>query len=69
MREVAEELLTNELGPIKQIHYAQRVAQQIRQERFTSLDKNLINKSVDCVVDLKRSRLAEMDWQDLTNGG
>ena len=64
MREVAEELLTNELGPIKQIHYAQRVAQQIRQERFTSLDKNLINKSVDCVVDLKRSRLAEMDWQN-----
>ena len=64
MREVAEELLTNELGPIKQIHYAQRVAQQIRQERFTSLDKNLVNKSVDCVVDLKRSRLAEMDWQN-----
>lgn len=64
MREVAEELLTNELGPIKQIHYAQRVAMQIRQERFTSLDKNLLNKSVDSVVDLKRSRLAEMDWQN-----
>ena len=64
MREAAEELLTNELGPIKQIHYAQRVAMQIRQERFTSLDKNLLNKSVDSVVDLKRSRLAEMDWQN-----
>ena len=64
MREAAEELLTNELGPIKQIHYAQRVAMQIRQERFTSLDKNLLNKSMDSVVDLKRSRLAEMDWQN-----
>ena len=64
MRETAEELLTNELGPIKQIHYAQRVAMQIRQERFTSLDKNILNKSVESIVDLKRSRLAEMDWQN-----
>jgi len=64
IREVAEELLTNELGPIKQIHYAQRVAMQIRQERFTSLDNNILNKSVESVVDLKRSRLAEMDWQN-----
>jgi len=64
IREAAEELLTNELGPIKQIHYAQRVAMQIRQERFTSLDKNLLNKSLESIVDLKRSRLAEMDWQN-----
>ena len=64
IREAAEELLTNELGPIKQIHYAQRVAMQIRQERYTSLDKNLLTKSVESVVDLKRSRLAEMDWQN-----
>jgi len=64
MRDVAEELLTNELGPIKQIHYAQRVAKQIRQERFTSLDRKLLNNCVASVVDLRRSRLAEMDWQN-----
>ena len=64
MRDVAEELLTNELGPIKQIHYAQRVAKQIRQERFTSLDRKLLDNCVASVVDLRRSRLAEMDWQN-----
>ena len=64
MRDVAEELLTNELGPIKQIHYAQRIAKQIRQERFTSLDRKLLNNCVTSVVDLRRSRLAEMDWQN-----
>lgn len=37
---------------------------QIRWGRFTSLDKNLLNKFVDSVVDLKRNRLAEMDWQN-----
>jgi len=64
MRDAAEDLLTRELGPITQINYAQKIALQIRQDRLTSLDRNLMSKMEDGVVNLKRSRLAEMDWQN-----
>ena len=61
-RDAAEHLATLELGPITQVDVAKKLAVQVKQERFTTLDKNLLERSVNQIVDLSKSPLDGSDW-------
>ena len=63
MREQAEDLATRELGPISQIDVAMKLAKQVNHERFTKLDKDLISKSVNQIVDVSANLSEGMNWQ------
>jgi len=63
MREAAEHIATLELGPITQIDVAKKLAGEIQKERFTKLDKDLLDKSVSGIVDLTANITEGMNWQ------
>jgi len=63
MREAAEHLATLELGPITQIDVAKRLAGEIHKERFTKLDRDLLDKSVNQIVDVSAKLSEGMNWQ------
>lgn len=63
MREQAQELATRELGPISQIDVAMKLAKQVTQERFTVLDKDLLAKSVNQIVNINANLSEGMNWQ------
>jgi len=46
MRDAAEHIATLELGPVSQIDVAKKLAGEIHKERFTKLDRDLLDKSV-----------------------
>lgn len=46
MRDVAEHLATLELGPITEIDVAKKLALQVKQDRFTTLDRDLLYLSL-----------------------
>ena len=53
IRERASKLMTDELGP-RQDHEIQRAMRQnINQDRFTSIDRNLIRQAEDGIVDMR----------------
>jgi type IV secretory pathway VirD2 relaxase len=63
MREAAEHIATLELGPITQIDVAKKLAGEIHKERFTKLDRDLLDKSVNRIVDLTANIAEGMNWQ------
>ena len=63
MRDAAEHLATLELGPITQIDVAKKLAGEIHKERFTKLDKDLLDKSVGQIVDVNANLAEGMNWQ------
>ena len=63
MRDAAEHLATLELGPIKQIDVAKKLALEIHKERFTKLDKDLLAKSVNQIVDVNTPLSEGLNWQ------
>ena len=62
MREVAEDLATRELGPVAQIDVAKKLALQIRQERFTSIDRDLLAVADNNIVNLTEVKQDGSDW-------
>ncbi len=62
MREMCEDIATRELGPVSQIDVALKLAAQIQQERFTSLDRDLLAKAQNQIVDLSKIPLDGSDW-------
>jgi len=63
MREAAEHIATLELGPITQIDVAKKLAGEIHKERFTKLDRDLLDKSVNQIVDVTANLAEGMNWQ------
>lgn len=63
MREAAEHLATLELGPMTQIDVAKKLAGEIHKERFTKLDRDLLDKSVNQIVDVSAKLAEGMNWQ------
>ncbi len=62
MRDVAEDIATRELGPLNQIDIAKKLALQVRQDRFTTLDRDLSERAVNSIVDLSKIPLDGTDW-------
>ena len=62
MRDVAEDIATRELGPLNQIDIAKKLALQVRQERFTTLDRDLSGRAINNIVDLSKIPLDGTDW-------
>jgi len=50
MRHAASDLLTNELGPRTEMEMLQQVRQQIDQDRFTDLDRDIVKYSRDNIM-------------------
>ncbi len=63
MRDAAEHLATLELGPIAQIDVAKKLAGEIHKERFTKLDRDLLDRSVNRIVDVSANLAEGMNWQ------
>jgi len=62
MREAAEHVATLELGPTNQIDVAKKLALSVRHERFTSIDRDLLVKAQNQIVDLSKLPLDGSDW-------
>ena len=62
MREVAEDIATRELGPVTQIDVAKRLALETRQERFTSIDRDLLSVAESNIVNLNEIKQDGTDW-------
>ena len=63
MRDAAEHLATLELGPLAQIDVAKKLALEVHKERFTELDRDLLDKSVNQIVDVSAKLSEGMNWQ------
>lgn len=63
MRDAAEHLATLELGPLTQIDVAKKLALEVHKERFTKLDRDLLDKSVNQIVDVSAKLSEGMNWQ------
>ena len=62
MREAAEHIATLELGPTNQIDVAKKLALSVRHDRFTSIDRDLLSKARNHIVDLSKLPLDGSDW-------
>ena len=62
MREAAEHIATLELGPTTQIDVAKKLALSVRHDRFTSIDRDLLTKAQNQIVDLSKLPLDGSDW-------
>lgn len=62
MREAAEHVATLELGPTNQIDVAKKLALSVRHDRFTSIDRDLLAKAQNQIVDLSKLPLDGSDW-------
>ena len=62
MREAAEHVATLELGPTTQIDVAKKLALSVRHDRFTSIDRDLLAKTQNQIVDLSKLPLDGSDW-------
>ena len=62
MRDAAEHIATLELGPATQIDVAKKLAKSVKHERFTSLDRDLLSKAENQIVDLSKIPLDGSDW-------
>jgi len=62
MRGAAEDLATRELGPVTQIDVAKKLALQIRQERLTSIDRDLLAMAENNIVNLNEIKQDGSEW-------
>lgn len=62
MREAAEHIATLELGPVSQIDVAMKIAKQVKQDRFTSIDRDLLARAENQIVDLSKLPMDGSDW-------
>lgn len=62
MRDRAEHLATLELGPVTQVDVAKKLAVMTRQERFTTIDKDLLYEASENVVNLSEIKQDGSDW-------
>jgi len=62
IREAAEHIATLELGPTTQIDVAKKLALSVRHDRFTSIDRDLLAKAQNQIVDLSKLPLDGSDW-------
>ena len=62
MRDRAEHLATLELGPVTQIDVAKKLAVMTRQERFTTIDKDLLYEASENIVNLSEIKQDGSDW-------
>ena len=62
MREAAEHVATLELGPTNQIDVATKLALSVKHDRFTSIDRDLLAKAQNQIVDLSKLPLDGSDW-------
>ena len=62
MREAAEHIATLELGPSTQIDVAKKLALSVRHDRFTSIDRDLLSKAQNQIVDLSKLPMDGSDW-------
>lgn len=62
MRDAAEHIVTRELGPITQIDVAKKLALQVKQERFTALDRDLSHRAHNHIVDLSKLPQDGAEW-------
>ena len=62
MRDVAEHLATLELGPITEIDVAKKLALQVKQDRFTTLDRDLLYRADNQIVNLSKIPMDGSDW-------
>ena len=62
MRDAAEHIATLELGPTTQIDVAKKLALSVRHDRFTSIDRDLLSKAQNQIVDLSKLPLDGSDW-------
>lgn len=62
MREAAEHIATLELGPTTQIDVAKKLALSVRHDRFTSIDRDLLAKAQNQIVDFSNLPLDGSDW-------
>jgi type IV secretory pathway VirD2 relaxase len=53
MRERAAEIVTMDLGPRTDLEIEARLAQEVEQDRFTSLDRNLVREADEGMIDLR----------------
>jgi len=52
MRDLAEELVTKELGYVRQMDAAMKLAAMVPQQRYTLLDRSFVNQAKDNILDL-----------------
>ena len=52
IRERAQELVTIELGPVKEIEGRTRMARMVHQQRLTQIDRGLLRRATDSIVDV-----------------
>jgi len=62
MRDRAEHLATLELGPVTQVDVAKKLAVMTRQERFTTIDKDLLYEATENVINLSEIKQDGSDW-------
>ena len=62
IREQAERLVTMELGPMNVREAGMKLAKQVTQERFTSLDRGLTKMAMDNVIDLTQRPERGTEW-------
>lgn len=62
MREAVQHIATLELGPVSQIDVAMKIAAQVKQDRFTSIDRDLLAKAKNQIVDLSKLPMDATDW-------
>ena len=62
MRDRAEHLATLELGPVTQVDVAKKLAVMTRQDRFTTIDKDLLYEATENVVNLSEIKRDGSDW-------
>jgi len=62
MRDRAEHLATLELGPVTQVDVAKKLAVMTRQERFTTIDKDLLYEASENIVNLSEIKQDGSDW-------
>jgi len=62
MREAAEHIATLELGPATQMDVAKKLAKSVKHDRFTSIDRDLLSKAENQIVDLSKIPLDGSDW-------
>lgn len=62
MREAAEHIATRDLGPITQIDVAKKLALQVKQDRFTALDRDLSCRAQNNIVDLSKLPKDGAEW-------
>ncbi len=62
MRNAAEELATIELGPINQMQAGIKLAEQIKHQRFTQLDRGLLKVANNNIVDISQPSPHGSEW-------